>query len=251
MKRVQVTQFIIAGLIILILLINGNVNADKKECEKAVDLAKQGVKNNIKNYETAHALETVKLPSKFRSDIIEPLSKRFPEIDSKKSVIKLKQNIDGSFTLDINLKNINGEDITTMFGGDLPSGYKRTFRWDEKGDLIIKNENLVINPKFREKGIGDGIYDFEDELYKKMGAKQVRVTAVLDGRSKWAKEKYGFKFAEPEKVSIEFNNWLKTEDGKKWLSSTSLASKNLGNNPHLYPKQFLKSLGSIEYIKKY
>ena len=50
MKRGQVTQFIIAGLIILILLINGNVNADKKGCEKATDLAEQSAKNNIEGY---------------------------------------------------------------------------------------------------------------------------------------------------------------------------------------------------------
>jgi len=50
MKRGKVTQFIIAGLIILILLIQRNVNADKKECEKAIDLAEQGAKNNIKGY---------------------------------------------------------------------------------------------------------------------------------------------------------------------------------------------------------
>ena len=50
MKRVQVTQFIIAGLIILILLIQRNVNADKKGCEKATDLAEQGAKNNIQGY---------------------------------------------------------------------------------------------------------------------------------------------------------------------------------------------------------
>jgi len=52
MKRGQVTQFIIAGLIILILLINGNVNADKKGCEKATDLAEQSAKNNIEGYKT-------------------------------------------------------------------------------------------------------------------------------------------------------------------------------------------------------
>ena len=50
MKRGQVTQFIIAGLIILILLISGNVNADKKGCEKATDLAEQSAKNNIEGY---------------------------------------------------------------------------------------------------------------------------------------------------------------------------------------------------------
>src|SRR3989344_5761326 len=50
MKRDKVIQFIIAGLIILILLIQRNVNADKKGCEKATDLAEQGAKNNLGGY---------------------------------------------------------------------------------------------------------------------------------------------------------------------------------------------------------
>ena len=37
-------------MIILILLIGGNVNADEKGCEKAIDLAEQGAKNNLIGY---------------------------------------------------------------------------------------------------------------------------------------------------------------------------------------------------------
>src|SRR3989344_7020021 len=100
MKRGQVTQFIIAGLIILILLISGNVNADMRKCDKAVDLAEQGAKNNILGYsKTAKPEPQAILPQKLKSEkfstILDDSGKNFniEYLKEKKSIITIQSII--------------------------------------------------------------------------------------------------------------------------------------------------------------
>jgi|SRR3989344_2370265 len=110
MKRGQVTQFIIAGLVVLILLISGNVNADKKGCEKTTDLANQGALNNLDIKKLTIQPQQVKIESgKFFIDGVE--AKRI-------------RTLEGGFIYDnsANLYVVRGKNVyqlKTLKGGTL------------------------------------------------------------------------------------------------------------------------------------
>lgn len=113
MKRGQVTQFIIAGLVILILLIGGNVNADFEDCKKTTDLAEQGAENNMKGYNKIKKPEPlVLLPEKLKGNVkdvkiddlgsnfnVEYLGDKEKSIAIIQSTIREKRN---KITIDLN-----------------------------------------------------------------------------------------------------------------------------------------------------
>ena len=82
----------------------------------------------------------------------------------------------------------------------------------------------------------------------------------------WSKKEFNFKFRNSEFVNKQFNLWLKSvnaktflnsEKGKIYLKTLKDQKKtiyNLGDNPYLYPKEFLiDDTFSINvlYIKTY
>ena len=236
---------IIIILSLLLVLINVNIAKEIIDCSSATKLADISA---TKNLEGSYLRKSVELPSNFKENVLGPLSKKFDIIDIEKSTVLARTDMEGSITLNIVLKDNKGKAIT--------DAYQRILSRDEEGNLIIKNNLLEKSEEFKSgkdgiKGLGDEIYKFEDDLYKKMGVKEVLIDAREIGRYKWSKKEFNFKFRNPEFVDKQFNLWLKSDksknflksnDGKIYLETLKNQKKtiyNLGNNPHLYPSNFL------------
>ena len=237
---------IIIILSLILILINASIAKTAINCNEAEKLADISATKQLQGYnDAAYLRKSVELPGNFRKDIIGQLANKFPDIiDPKTSTVKAIVNSDSSITLNIYLKNRDGKAIT--------NAYQRILSRDESGNLIIKNRLLFKSEEFKGvKGLGDEIYKFEDDLYKKMGVKEVLIDAREIGRYKWSKKEFNFKFRNPEFVDKQFNLWLKSDksknflksnDGKIYLETLKNQKKtiyNLGNNPHLYPSNFL------------
>jgi|SRR3989344_8570569 len=236
---------IIIILSLLLVLINVNIAKEIIDCSSATKLADISA---TKNLEGSYLRKSVELPSNFKENVLGPLSKKFDIIDIEKSTVLARTDMEGSITLNIVLKDNKGKAIT--------DAYQRILSRDEEGNLIIKNNLLEKSEEFKSgkdgiKSLGDEIYKFEDDLYKKMGVKEVLIDAREIGRYKWSKKEFNFKFRNPEFVDKQFNLWLKSDksknflksnDGKIYLETLKNQKKtiyNLGNNPHLYPSNFL------------
>lgn len=235
---------IIILLSLLLILINASIAKNEIDCNEAKKLADISATKQLQGYDAAYLRESVELPNKFKENVLGPLAKKFDIIDPKTSTVKAIVNPDSSITLNIHLKNSDGKAVT--------DAYQRILSRDEGGNLIIENRLLYKSEEFKDvKGLGDEIYKFEDELYKKMGVNKVMIDAEKDGRYKWSKKEFNFKFRNQKNIDEQFNSWLKSDkiktflksnEGKIYLEMLKNQKKtiyNLGNNPYLYPKEFL------------
>jgi len=248
--------------LILISFIIGLTQAIDKKCLPEDQVAKQiskniiGAENIITKYEPKLKLaqKMIEVPKGFKEKILGPLAKKYPDIDLSKSQVVLRK-IEGHgdfgdfYRLDIQLIDKKGKPITFSKSG--MSSYMRTFSFDKEGNLIVENDLLFIAEGYRNQGIATEIYALEEEFYKSLGVKKVHINAVSDGRAMWAKKEFGFKFQKPADVGEKWVKWLNTDAGKNWVKRTGGYDKPLGNNPYLYPREFLNTFSEIQYVKTY
>src|SRR3989344_7266835 len=236
-------------ILFLISFIDSAEAPTSNKCDDAVRLADAGAEKNIPGYSKVPKSDfkpiTDKsiLADKFKKDALDPLLKNYPDLIDKKVIVNVRKDIDGNYIIGMHIYDKSGKPITNV--------WQRILRIDENGDLIVKNANLGIQTEFQNKGIATEIYKLEDNLYKKMGVKKVYIDAEKDGRYMWSKKEFNFKFRNSEFVNKQFNLWLKSvnaktflnsEKGKIYLKTLKDQKKtiyNLGDNPYLYPKEFL------------
>lgn len=275
MKRGQVTQFIILGLIVLILLIEGNVNADKSKCEKAMDLAEQGAKNNIKSY--AESLERQNEILRIsQAAYKDKVLKNVPDfVDKTKTNIKVDIVIkEGTISqkFEVLLKDKEGNSVALI--------KRELYKDSDTKELVMSNELIKVDESYEKQGLATQIYLNEDKYYRNIGVDRVDIKATDKGRKMWAKKEFGFKFKDYDFANRQFNSWLVSDEGKIFLKSDKgkiylqsiknggksdkskvysqninnegISIYNLGNNPYLYPEEFLLSdrfMNTIFYRK--
>jgi len=261
MKRGQVTQFIIAGLIILILLISEYVNADKKECEKFTDLAEQGAKNNIKGYKESFERQNEILRIS-QAAYKEKVLKNVPDfVDKTKTDIKVEVIAkEGSVSekVEILLKDKKGDSVALI--------KRELYKDPDTGERVISNELIEVDEPYKRKGLSKQIYFNEYKYYRELGINRINIPSARDGgRFIWAKKEFGFEFKDFNFVDKQLNSWLISDEGKNFIKSykgkiylenlrkEKKSIYNLGNKPYLYPEEFLLSnryMDTIYYTKK-
>ena len=86
--------------------------------------------------------------------------------------------------------------------GTTVGDFERHFWRDDKENLFVKNDQLIIKPEYRGQGIGSEFSKFSEDLYRANGIKEIWLDAGFeDGAYTWAKA--GYEFRTQPKLLIE------------------------------------------------
>lgn len=111
----------------------------------------------------------------------------------------------------------------------------------EKDSLVVEIASVEVSKSHRRKGLARTTLTCLEGMWADLGVTEVRTVGIGDGRVVWARQVFGNDFENPEYVRSLY---------ERWCDSTRTPLRKIGLKPYRYPRKFLLSLSSVEYVKR-
>lgn len=152
-----------------------------------------------------------------------------------RNLFESEDDVEIKFVLDVKV-SVGDEDV---LDARLEIHANRTRR--ERDSIVGEIASVEVSKNHRRKGLARTTLKCLEGMWSDLGVTEVRTVGIGDGRVVWARQVFGNDFENPEYVRNLY---------ERWCDNTRSPLRRIGLKPYRYPRKFLLSLSSVEYVKR-